>query len=157
MQNFAMRLMGGKINAWLQRNKLTDLAWHDADALAMHRANYAKDHERWFSALRRYPVVLVGPPWLEQLRIRIPNIVFIPTPITNAFLQLPRLEDDIRRSVASLGKPYVVSVSCGMPAGLLVDRVYSDLGEHAWLLDMGSFYDLHVGKLSRKYMRTLAP
>lgn len=157
MQQYALRLMGGQIRAWIAKNKLWDLKWHVGDRLAMHAINARGEFHRLVDVLREANVLMVGPSHLRKLKLRkvVNFLEFIDVPKTNAFLKLGRIAKAIRDAYSKLPKPLVISISCGLPAGLLVDRLFPTLGRDAFLLDMGSVFDNHCDIFSRTYMHRL--
>lgn len=157
MQPYALKLMGGQIRAWIAENNLWDLKWHVGDRLAMHTVNARGEFHRLTDVLREANVLMVGPSHLRKLKLRkvVNFLEFIDVPRTNAFLKLGRIGKAIRDAYSKLPKPLVISISCGLPAGLLVDRLFPALGHDAFLLDMGSVFDNHCSIFSRSYMRRL--
>lgn len=157
MQPFALRLMGKEIRAWIAKNNLWDLEWHIADHMAMHSINSKGKFHQLADALREANVLIVGPSHLRRLKPRgVVNFLgFIDVPKVNAFLNLNRIAKAVQDAYSKLPKPLVISISCGLPAGLLVDRLFPVLGHDAFLLDMGSVFDNHCGVFSRSYMKQL--
>jgi len=156
MQNFAMRLMGTGIREFLAQRNLRDIVWHDADTLAMHRLGSQGKLFKLFNALKDANVLMVGPAHLRTLKKRglVNFLKFIEVPEKNAYDTIGKTGLAIRDAYSKLPKPLVISISCGMPAGVLVDRLFPTMGHDAFLLDMGAVYDAHCGRLSRGYMRT---
>lgn len=65
LQPLAVNLFKGKIQEWLEKHQLTDLAWIDADVF--HKASGKGELEPLVEALRQSRLIVVGPPHLSQL------------------------------------------------------------------------------------------
>jgi len=157
MQHFGFRIMRKQILKWLKNHRLLGLSWYDADLLAMHKVSSRGKIQGYFEALATKPVVMVGPPHLQKLKQRglVDFAAHIVTPRRDAFQVLPDLKRKTLKAYSQLKPPVVISISCGLPAGILVQGLFREIGQEAFIFDAGSVYDVYCGESSRKYMRTL--
>jgi hypothetical protein len=148
IQNMAIRNEGRRISQFLRAHKVS-VGWHNADTF--HYANIEGGLYPLIAALRKKPVVLVGPSHLRDLRDScFPYDSFIEVPPKNCFQKI----DEIREQVLSCGrnkKGVVFSLSASMPANILVHTLYPVLGKDNWLIDFGSLWDIYVGVQSRQH------
>ncbi len=157
MQHFGFRTMRMPILRWLKTQGLLDRLWYDADLLAMHRVSGHGRIRGYFEALATRPVVMVGHPRLKKLKQRglVDFAAHIVTPVRDAFRALPDLKQKTLKAYSRLEPPVVISISCGLPAGILVQRLFREIGQEAFIFDAGSVYDVYCGEPTRGYMRKL--
>lgn len=150
MQALGYRQYQGQIDAFLKREKLTDLAWTDADVF--HYAAIRKEISPLFRVLRRRRLIVVGPHHLRRLSEWMPLSDFVEVPQQDCYLQLDRLVVDVYAALRKSPEPAVVSVSASMPAEILLDRLHQMAGHLHSFIDFGSLWDQFVGVESRRYM-----
>jgi len=157
MQHYGYRMFKPAILGWLRNRKLLDLEWYDGDTLAMHRSSTAGAIQGYFEALATRPVIMVGPHRLQKLKSRglVDYRAYIETPKRDAFVVLPQVQKDILKAYSQLTPPVVISISCGLPAGILAYRLFQEIGTEAFIFDAGSVYDAYCGYATRKYMTRL--
>lgn len=137
-----MRPMMAHVAGWLERNA-PGLTWHHGKVF--HQASLDGRLPELVEAMRSQRVVVVGPRWLRGL------------PFVDEFIEAPAHHawdayDAIYVQAAEV-RDAVVCVSMGVPAKVLIHQLYRALGEHSWLLDMGSVWDPYFGRESRSLWR----
>ena len=157
MQSYGFKMFRGRILTWLHQNHLQHLRWYNADTLAMHQASGKGTIHHYFEALATKSVIMVGPPHLHLLKKRrlVDFASHIVSPKRDAYQVLPQLYRKVLKAYSQLKPPVVISISCGLPAGILVHRLFQSIGTEAFIFDAGSVYDVYCGVASRKYMRVL--
>lgn len=149
MQPLGYGMFKGEIEAWLAKEKLTDLPWMNADVF--HIANHQTRLDPLIKALRRRPLVIVGPGRLRDLYSLFPYAAFIEVPMRDCYLQQDRILKEIRTILPALGVAPVVSFSASMAANVMIDKLYPEWGNKAFLMDFGSLWDPYVGAVTREY------
>ena len=135
-----------KAEAWLARFA-PGLDWHKCTVFVWESAK-----GRLFplvKAMKQHRVVVVGPKWLKKL------------PFASEFVAV-RARDcwqDADAIVAQLRdlKNVVISFSAGPTAKVLIHRLQPIIGEHSWLIDFGSVWDVYCGHMSRGYHGRMKP
>lgn len=157
MQHYGLKMFYDRIIQFLRKAGLQDLPWRDADTLAMHRSSVRNQIHHFFAALDTKPVIMVGPPHLRLLKRRkLVNFrAFVESPKNDAYSELSSMERKILKAYSHLKPPVVISISCGLPAGILCWQLFKKIGMEAFILDMGSVYDVYCGRASRSYQHTL--
>lgn len=157
MQHFGFRMFRPRILRWLEARALSDLSWYDADTLAMHRVSGNGNIQGYFEALATKQVLMVGPCHLQALKKKglVDFAAHVVTPMQDAYKVLDDIHQKILKAYSQLEPPVVVSISCGLPAGILVDRLFREIGTESFIFDAGSVYDVYCGVSSRKYMKAL--
>jgi hypothetical protein len=151
LQGLAVRLWPGRIEGWLAATRLADLDWIDADVF--HNASRKGELEPLLVAIRARPLVFVGPPHLSRLNKFLGYRTFITVPPRNSFVVWPRLAHDIMAAADSLPAGSVISISAGMPAKLIVDKLHARYKQRHQVIDFGSVWDYYAGVASRRYMK----
>jgi hypothetical protein len=147
VQPLALKVMGDRIHQWCQANKVS-VAWCDADVL--HDANKAGRLLPLVKALRRHPVVLVGPPHLASLDAALfPVARFIQIPAKDCSLEKARILAEVTAALEQATAPTVVAFSASMLANVLIHELFPRFGGRHWLLDLGSLWDVYAGVRSR--------
>jgi hypothetical protein len=151
IQAMVIRMWGKAIRRWLAEYGMTDWPWHDADVF--HRASCNGEFGPMFEALRKSPVVVVGPPHLRALKRVFGYNEFVEIPGRNCYRRLKLIIRNTRQAANKVsGKP-VIAISASMPAEIIVHRLYETHGDRAFVIDFGSVFDPYVGVVSRKYHR----
>jgi len=96
-------------------------------------------------ALRHQRIVIVGPHWLRDL------------PFVDEFIEVPTRHawdayDAIYAQVAQV-RDAAICISAGVPSRVLVHQLYPEIGDHSWLLDLGTLWDPYCGRKSRTLWR----
>lgn len=156
MQHLALHRMRPRIANFLRRHGLESRPWHDADVF--HRAAIDGKLSPLLDALRLRRGVVVGP---AHMKDTVPALLgwnrYVPVPATDCYLQLDTITaavlDECRACIKQHGEA-VVSLSCSMPAELVLDRVWRAIGgSNVYVIDFGSLWDPYCGVCSRSYMR----
>ena len=133
------------VEKWLAAHA-PGLPWHEGDVF--HKASGRGQLAPLVGALRQKRVVVVGPPWLERL------------PFADAMVGLrPQncwQDVDVIAAQVRMYRDCVVSFSAGPAAKVLIHRLWPEMGEHSWLIDFGSLWDVYCGKRSRKYHKRMS-
>jgi len=149
MQRFAKEDRYPKqIEKFLKDNDLENLNWVNADVF--HHASIKGYFDQFFDLLtkRDDPVILVGPKYLENLG-KFYNL-HIEIPEKNCWLEREKILDRVKR-LLFLNKNVVVLFVASMPANFMIDVLYNEFGDKHTFLDMGSVFDVYVGKCTRGY------
>jgi hypothetical protein len=150
MQPYAIRQYGELIEPYILRYGLDDLDWIWADVF--HHANIHGELVRVAEALRRTSLVFVGPAHLQCVSERLGAYVFVEVPAHNAYHSLEEVFDRLEVILGGASSPSFVSVSMGIAANILINRLHERFHDHI-LCDMGSVWDVHAGVKSRGYMQ----
>ena len=140
------------INAWLKKNVPAHVVWHDCRVFY----RYSK-HGRLFpfiEALRDLdlPIVVVGPVRLKRLHNKaFPIAHFIPIPNEDCY----KLKSRLIRQCLNIGEPACYLFTAGPAAKVLIYKLFPPLGKQSFLFDMGSLWDIYVGKASRRYHKKM--
>jgi hypothetical protein len=146
---------GERIGAFLAEHELHDLDW--VDARPFHRASMDGKLDPFIHTLSQTPLLVVGPSHLEAVARTLRATAFVEVPAENCYLQLDRIHAECERILLGMPPRTFVSISAGMPANLLVDRLHRTFDEQHLLVDIGSLWDPYAGVLSRNYMKRLGP
>ncbi len=133
-----------KIDQWLREKDIV-LIWHCGEVF--HRNSRRGSLLPLVDALRNQYVVVVGPSWLQKL------------PFADRFIEVRKKDcwsdvDDIYSELVDV-EDALVCFSAGPTAKVLVHRLYPVIGEHSWLIDTGSLWDVYCGKKSRQYHKKI--
>jgi hypothetical protein len=150
MQPYAIRRYGELIEPYISRHGLDDLDWIWADVF--HHANIHGELVRIAEELRRTSLVLVGPAHLQCVSEKLGAYAFVEVPAHNAYHSLDEVFDRLEFMLGSASSPSFVSVSMGIAANILINRLHERFHDHIFC-DMGSVWDVHAGVKSRGYMQ----
>lgn len=145
MQNLAIRVYPGRINFFLEQNKLRDLNWVYADVL--HRSSIAGTLHTL--AKECFGAVWVGPAHLRALATRMKCKTFIECRLPNSWSDYESLQNQLYDATEMNS---LVLLSCGMPAKVLINKLQKQRPT-ATILDIGAAWDPYAGVRSRKYMK----
>lgn len=152
MQNFAMRLYGRPIQQFLSSNKLTDLRWFNADVF--HYGAIHGKRKELVAAVKTRKLLVVGPPHLRSLKHSgLPYWDYVEVPPKNCYLSIRDVFRKVIGKVEGQRDSLLISISASMPAEILCDVLFMQLGSNHTIIDFGSVWDPLVGKLSRSYMK----
>lgn len=137
------------IETWLQNNTPPHVQWHDCRVL--YKASKFGGLYPFIRALRdlNVPIVLVGPDRLKAMRGKVFDIgrhVVIPN--KNCWAQRDRILSEVARNYDA---PACYLLTAGPAAKVLAWKMFRDVGQHSWIIDTGSLWDVYVGKASRTY------
>jgi hypothetical protein len=150
MQHSALRSMGWRIAAYVRRFCPSRKLWHNADVF--HYASRAGELAPFIRALRKAPVVVIGPVHLRRLSDSVFEYRhFVEIPSKNCFHASPRISDEIREYARRTDLPTVYLFSASMAANGLIHDLHPELGTRNWLIDTGSLWDGYAGVYSRSY------
>jgi len=155
MQMLAMKEYGKKIPKWLGWNDL-EFDWVDSDVF--HKAAIYGRLDEIVEAVNTRHLIVVGPAHLrkaEALKVA----KFIEVPSVDAFNAMPKIIAKILTAVSeSDGERALVSLSCSMPAEIILDVVYNRVGDDGHsVVDFGSLWDPLAGLNTRVYHNQLFP
>lgn len=134
------------IQNWLNENA-PDVAWHDCTVF------YKASKKGWLfpfiDALRNLevPLVIVGPERLGKLRGILPVAHHIKIPGKDCFV----LRDRILEDCLSIEGPAFFSFTAGPGAKVFIYNLWHRIGKKSFMLDLGSLWDVYVGKRTRRY------
>lgn len=144
----------GWYEEWIRAHGLGHLRWMSNLVFTgeIARAAAARKPFCLFAALKQTHTVVVGPPWLEAMRPMLGNRHYIRVAPRNCWLVYDRMKRDIVRYwEQTTERPIFFSLSCSFSANLLVHELADTVGQDCWLVDVGSIWDVYVGKYQRGY------
>jgi hypothetical protein len=153
MQPRAISNSGERIGSFLDEHKLDALNWINASTF--HQASMSGGLDPFIQAIANMPLIVVGPAHLQAIARSLRASAFVEVPGENCYLQLDRLCAETERALRDMPQGTFLSVSAGMPANVLIDRLNKTFGDRHMLVDIGSLWDPYAGVLSRNYMRRL--
>ena len=139
-----------RVPAWLKKEGLQDLAWDDADVF--HKASSQDALDPFVDALRSSTLLLVGPEHLSHVYSMLGMCPHVKVPESVRYSAVAGIVKDTAAMLRGC-KHAVVSISAGMSANILIDRLFREFGDRHILLDLGSLWDPFAGVYSRSYMR----
>jgi len=139
-----VRLLG-KIEDWFHRRRLP-IVWHNGEVFA--KASFRGQFHPMVKVLKKRPVVVVGPAWLQGLPFTISKHVVTEN---NCWAKVDTLFAQLRATPPGT----VVSFSAGPTTKVLIHRLFPLIGDTCWLIDFGSLWDIYVGRITRTYHRRL--
>jgi len=151
LQYYGLKMDGPHIVSFCKQHSIS-LPFHNADVFAF--ANVLGGLYPFIRELREKQVVVIGPGYMRGIDSVFPVSHFFEVPETNCF----SAADEISGQILSWGKNktgIVYSFSASMAANVMIHDLFKDLGKANWLLDLGSLWDLYVGKKSRGWFQTL--
>ncbi len=141
------------IERWLS-SYAGGITWHECTVF--YKASKKGQLNPLVKALREseLPKIVVGPPWLRKVNERIfPVAAHIEILARDCY----RTKRWIREQVLAFGEPAIISISAGPTGKVLVHELFQHIGQHSFILDFGSLWDVYCGKRSRMYMRGMKP
>jgi len=141
--------------AWLEENNLHLLPWHSG--WVWRRAVEQNQLHIVVDALVASPIrkVIVGPAYLAPIVNRIGAEHIETHLLLDPALDLDWLGDTIWMQASIY--PTILCFSCAIVGKILIQRLFSDLGEDSFLIDFGGCWDGYCGVPSRGYHRPLTP
>ena len=149
----ACEIFQPRLDGWLREHR-GPRVWHEEGIFS-----WASQRGRLgplFETLKRLPVVVVGPPHLARVDQYFSYERFVELPEQNCFLALEDILAAVRMAHIELPKPFVVSLCAGMASEIIIDRLYAEMHDDAFLIDFGSLFDPYVGVISRSSHRRIA-
>ena len=106
-------------------------------------------------AIRRQslPVVIVGPQYLSRMPLNIAH--HIVTPGVKTWPKLWYERGEIKKEILALGKPAFISFSAGMAVNVLIHELWPVIGQHSYMIDVGSLWDGLCGRRNRGWHNRL--
>ena len=137
------------IPKWLGANTPKGTQWNECRIFC--RASMAAKLNPFITALRNLsiPLIFVGPAWLRGLKDIFPKARFIEVPLLDCYFA----KETINLQVRKMPHPALVSFSAGPTAKILIYELFPKLGGKSFLLDLGSLWDIYVGRPTRGYHR----
>ncbi len=128
---------GDKVYAYIDGCGLGTLDWQ-RDFLKV--AGF-EDFTTLVGTVSRLPLVLVGPPPLRHARGILRYRAFVDVPPRHAYLCLGDIVRETLATLEGMPEPTLVSVSAGMTAPLILDKLYHQVGHRHQLVDFGSLWE----------------
>jgi hypothetical protein len=139
----------GRAEEWLVQKGI-DIEWYDCNVL--HTASVQGELNPFVQLLRKRKLLLIGPTHVATLKT-IPITAFVTTHPTRAFYEVDSLEKKARNLIEKK-KIDTVCISAATAAPVLVSRLHKRYPELN-VLDVGSLWDVYVGRASRKVFRDM--
>lgn len=150
LRQTAMKL---PIKKWIRKHA-PSLVWHDCTIF--YKSSRKGRLYPFIKAVRQsgLPIVVVGPPWLRKMNGKVFKLAdFVGVPARNCYWH----KKDIVKRILAFGKPAIITVSAGPPGKIIVYELFRRIGQHSFIFDLGSLWDVYCGKRSRQYMRGMKP
>lgn len=152
IQNLATRIYGHRIPSFLQKHRLENIQWVNADTF--HFASRAGLLYPLIEQLRKMKVVIIGPGLLRNLPDRTFHYAkFIETKPKNCYTQQSVIKSSILQIHNELKENVVYSFCCGLLAETLILDLHYQMPKN-FLIDFGSLWDVFCGERSRGYTRS---
>ena len=138
------------IERWLLVNTPKGTQWNECRIFC--QASMRATLNPFITALRNLeiPLVFVGPDWLRGLKdVAFPKALFIEVPHLDCYHAKAALNLQVRK----MPKPALISFSAGPAAKILIHELFPLLGNRSFMLDLGSLWDVYVGRYTRGYHR----
>lgn len=135
------------ITGWLEQNTPAHVRWHDCTVF--YKASKKGQLYPFVEALRTLsvPIVVIGPERLKDLDPRVfPIARHVVIPNKNCWA----LRESILKE-ALQQEPALYSITAGPAGKVFAWSLHHHVGKHSWILDLGSLWDVYVGKASRTY------
>lgn len=133
---------GGRIEAYIDGCDLGSLDWISDQVF---RPSGASEMQALLGLAARRPLIMIGPPRLHKLRSMLSLAEFIDVPPRHPYLVLDEIVRGTQAILEKQTNPAIVSVSAGLIAVLVVDRLYQKIGRRHSIIDFGSFWDPFIG------------
>lgn len=138
-----------RVVGYLNRNR-ANRKWVNADVF--HRASRSGKLYSLIKLMRKKKVVIVGPKFLKQLKVRTFSIQkFIQCPSSNAYAAYDVIIKAVRSAYVELGDDVIFSFSTGPSAEIIIQDLVAEI-PNSYLIDFGSMWDIFCGRRTRKYM-----
>jgi len=140
----------GRIEKWLEENKLLGLTWHDGGVW-----KEAVERGEFYIMIKtlkeqKLPVILFGPeriqPAADKLDAKLVSVPF-PAPPSRASIGWS----------AHLRDPCIALFSISILGKAAIQHLFPIIGHHSFLIDCGSIWDALCGHKERPYQKTLTP
>lgn len=151
LQPLACNLMWREMAGWMVNN-LVNLPWINADVL--HEMNKKERLAGFLGALAHLHCTLVGPTYLRKLQ-EVHYDYFVEVPEVNAWLAHYEIRKTLWTLLDASECPACVLFCCGPMAKVLIHETFRKYGSTTVLIDVGSAFDLFVGRGSRRYIRSM--
>lgn len=138
--------LANEVNDWMVEHDLR-FDWVTGDTFC--HALIRDEFDRFITMLRQRTVILVGPQRLRPLTL-FPVSQYVEVPLLNCHEECERVTDQTSQAIDELGVEPVVSISAGMSANVIVDRLHRR-HPNATLIDIGSIWEPFVGVTCRRY------
>lgn len=134
---------------YLKENKLT-YDWHDTDVFL--KASLAGQLNPFIKKIRKYKGLYVCPAHLKPLAENELGFDTLDIPYKNMFLHINQIQE---RLLDKIDKYELVCFSGGMPAKILIHKMWFEFGKRGIFLDIGSTFDGYVKRHSRTHTKQL--
>jgi len=154
MQNMMLRKDPTKsdLYAWLEEREI-DIDWVSSDVI--HYANRDGELGDFVRCLTDRNTILVGPQHLKPLKM-FATTDFVEIAPRDCYLGIDSVERNLR-SVMEIRDDPVVIFCASMMAEPLIYRLFPDFGQTSTMIDVGSVFDVYMGKPSRGYLKRMGP
>jgi len=142
-----------QIVTWLKHSVPKGVVWHDCRVMYLSSA--------WgtlfpfVDALRNLtvPLIFVGPCRLWTLRLSgiFPKATVIVIPNVDCYTS----KGEIMAQILGLPRPAFISFTAGPAAKVMIHQLYPLIGDTSYMIDCGSLWDVYVGHVTRRYMKTM--
>jgi len=133
----------GRIENYINGLGMWDLDWTLDDKL---KPSTAGDVQQLLATVSNSNLVMVGPPHLKKTWWALRYKAFIPVPPKNAYLCKDEIVANTLAALEDIRGHCVVSVSAGITATLVIDKLFNRVGSRHTLIDFGSVWEPFVRK-----------
>jgi len=145
MQPVALKTMGRDVIRFISENKL-DYHWWNADLF--HDANLNGTLFPFIELLQNSRTVIIGPEYLSELML-FSSISHIKIPQKNCFDSYESIYSDIETIAVRESAGCIFLFSASMASNVLIHNLFKKFGTKHSFLDVGSLWDIYVGKMTR--------
>ena len=138
------------IQGWLDNNAPRYIKWHDCRVL--YQASKKGTLYPFIEALRNLdvPICVIGPERHAGLNGPVfPIAQHVLIPGRDCWAQRERIVAEALKRKA----PACYILSAGPAAKVFAWSLFQRVGQHSWIIDCGSLWDVYLGKASRTYMK----
>lgn len=147
-----------KVDTWLKRYVNRKIRWHDCRVFA--HASMRGQLRPLVKALQglKIPLVLIGGDYLRRIidhpKYRfLPRGMFITVPNADCYCKSAKVLHRIR----AIKEPTFFGFSAGPATKVWIHQLYPEIGQHSFLIDFGSMWDIYAGRRTRQYQKRITP
>jgi hypothetical protein len=145
MQPLAMREMWHNIEKIIADKNIN---WIDSDIL--HNESWSGNLQPFFDALKLNNVIYVWPERLKDVKKLIDYKDYVEIPLTTAFLDRDKIEDELRWLLLDREHTVVLFAAASL-SNYLIDKLYKDYWDKHTFIDIWSLMEPYVWLSTRQY------
>ena len=127
-----------------------DMQWYDANIWI--ELLQSKQIHKLIEQLNNMNAIFIGNESLKTVPINYKEYITIPK--VNCFSERNVIKSKVLQYADLYEKP-IFLFSASMASNVMIDELFSEIGDKCWMVDMGSIWEPLVGRLTRSYHRGL--